>query len=405
MSPDPRPPAVPDFLSLADRRAAVPAEHSAAVPTGRRGHPSVRSLRRSPAAVKLCFATILLLAGALNCQTPASNGSQAMQLQSESTPKVATLNEVFNLERSLTLRDGGRVTTVLPILTLVRDGSFLVADPREFQIRRYDSLGNLLSFFGRRGTGPGEFSRLIGAVQLADGEIVAAEATGRLAWFNASGEELRSESTGLALVFNVALVDDSTLAIAGRMPGETDGPLIHLWDLKRNRVRTKFFSVPPHDPDLDPAYAFAGAVDIAVRGDTLAATLALSDTVYFFGLDGRELPKMPIPSRHFRPVRRPPPADLQGDPAARTEWSESFSRVSKVFWAPDGSLYVQYFDMRRTEPVWSFVHMRRGNARPVEVRHIPRLLAVSAVDSRLYLIHPQSSEPSVWAIGSRSSGS
>lgn len=327
-----------------------------------------------------------------------------MQLQS--TPRAATLDEVFRLERSLTLRDEGRVTTVLPILTVARDGSFLVADPREFQVRRYDSLGNLLAFFGGRGTGPGEFSRLIGAVQLGDGEIVAAEANGRLAWFNSSGQELRSESTGLALVFNVALVNDSTLALAGRMPGETDGPLIHLWDLKRNRVQRKFFTVPPHDPDLDPAFAFAGAVDIAIRGDTVAAILALSDTVYFFDLrNGRELPKMPIPSRHFRPVTQPPPADMQGDAAARTRWSESFSRVSRIFWAPDGSLYVQYFDMQRTEPLWSFVHMRRGNARPVEVRHIPRLLAVSAVDSRLYFIHPQSSEPSVWAIGRRSSGS
>jgi hypothetical protein len=366
----------------------------------------INSSTPARSAVKLLCAATLLLAGAFNCQAQSSGVTQAMHLRSDSGPRIATLAEIFEIERSVTLKDDDRVTTVLPILTIRRDGGFLVTDPQEYQVRRYDSLGNLRSYFGGRGNGPGEFTDLVGAVELSNGEIVAAEATGRLTWLNRRGRQVRSLVTGLDRVFTIAALNDSTVILTGKQPGRPDGPLIHVWDLKRNVARRAFFRMPRHARNLDRAYAYASAVDVAVRGDTAAAIQALSDTVYFFNIaTGQELPKMPIPSRYFRHVRQPPPKDLQEDVSARVRWSGSFSRVSKLFWSPeDGSLYVTYFDMEGRDPRWSLVHMRRGDTPSVEVRHIPRLLAVSSL-SRLVFIHPESLEPNQWVIGTRSSGS
>jgi hypothetical protein len=359
---------------------------------------------RLPTIVKLLSFSFLLLAGSLNCQASAPQAAQAMRVRSQHELVSRELAQVFQVERTVTLHDGDRVTSILPVLTLEPDGRFFVVDPREHQIRRYDSLGNLLLAFGRRGEGPGEFTRLVGAAPLANGEIVAADATGRITIFDPAGRQTRTAPSGLGMIYNLALVNDSTLALAGRTPGASDGPFIHIWNLKQQRIITSFFQMPPHDRDLDAAYAFSGAVDVAIRGDTVAATIALSDTVYLFMTDGRAVDKLPMPSRQFRHVRRGPPENLQEDTDARLEWSRSFSRMSKVFWAPDGSLYVQYFDIRESDPQWSFVHMRRGDAPAVEVHDNPRLLAVSPSDSRLYFIHPHSQVPSEWVIGRISYG-
>lgn len=352
--------------------------------------------------VKPVFACLLLLSASLSCQTSGA-GAGAMGMAT-AEPRAATLEEVIEFERTVTLQDRGAVTTVLPVVSLEPGGNFFVVDPREFQIRRYDSLGTLLSYFGRPGGGPGEFTRLVGAVQRQSGSVVAADANGNLLYLDSAGKEMRRFNTRLGPIYNIALVNDSTLALTGRVQGQTDGPFVHLWDVNQGRITGSFFRMPPHPSALDPAYAFAGAVDVAIRGDTAAAVIALSDTVYLFTLRGEAIGKMPIPSEQFRRIARPPPTDMQGDPAARAAWGESFSRVSKLFWVPDGSLYVQYFDLSGLEPRWSLVHMRRDGKPPVEIHDMPRLLAVSPFDARLYFIHPQSSEPNVWVIGTRSPG-
>lgn len=365
--------------------------------------PLIRPFRLST-LVKLLSCSFFLLAGTLNCQASAPQAAQTMHVGSQTGLLSRDFSQVLEVERIVELKDGNRVNTVLPILTIEPDGRFFVVDPREYQIRRYDSLGNLLTVFGRRGGGPGEFTRLIGAIPLSNGQIVAADATGRLAFFDSLGHQSRTAPSGLGLIYNFTVVNDSTLALAGRLPDGGSGPFVHIWNMNQQRIAASFFHMPPHDSDLDAAYAFSGAVDVAVRGDTVAATIALSDTVYLFTTAGRALEKLPVPSRHFRHVRRAPPDNLQEDTDARLEWSRSFSRMSKIFWAPDGSLFVQYFDIRDSDPQWSFVHMRRGREPAIEVHDNPRLLAVSPFDSRLYFIHPESQVPNVWVIGRSSSG-
>jgi hypothetical protein len=326
-------------------------------------------------------------------------------MHSASEPRVIQIEDAIDVGRTLTLRDGGRVTTVLPTLALQQGGGFFVVDLREHQIRRYDSIGNLISYFGRPGSGPAEFERLAGAVQTRSGAIIAADASGYLAYLDSTGRESKRVRTGLGPIYNIALVNDSVVALTGRLPGRADGPFVHLWNTRQERIANSFFDMPRHAPELAPAYAYAGAVDVAVRHDTVAAIVALSDTVYLFTTDGRAVGKLPMPSRHFRQITRPPPPNLQEDVGARVAWSSSFSRMSKVFWAADGSLYVQYFDLEQVDPRWSLIHMRRGGTPPVEMHDVPRLLTVSPFDNRLYFINPQTLEPNQWVIGTRSSGS
>lgn len=167
---------------------------------------------------------------------------------------------------------------------------------------------------------------------------------------------MRGEVQPVALSYDLAWVNDSTITITGHSSRAGVSTLVHLWDPRRHRIRRSFFRTPAHDPKLGPVYRFSSAVDVAARSDTLALTFALSDTLYLFTTSGNVLTKLPIPFEYFRRVTRPPSLDLS--PESRARWTESFSRVSHVFWANDGSFYVQYFDINRAEPQWRLVRMR-----------------------------------------------
>lgn len=247
---------------------------------------------------------------------------------------------------------------------------------------------------------------LTGAVTVRGGVIVAAEGDGRIMYFDSVGTVLGDQHhTGLETINNITAVNDTTVAITGRSAGVVDGPLVHLWNVRQNRITRSFFQMPAHKPSLAPAYRFSSSVDVAIRGDTAAVTTALSDTVYLFTVDGRLRSKIPLVAPHFRTIQSPPPDNIAENAESRRAWSRSFSRISRVFWAKDGSLYVQYFDLQNTSPEWSLVRIRRDGGRSLEVRNNPRLLTVSAYDSRIYFVHPQSEADTLWAIGRQSTAS
>jgi hypothetical protein len=318
----------------------------------------------------------------------------------------AELEDIFRIERSIRVEETRRAPIVLPVVTADSQGRFLVADIQQHQIRRHDQDGKLLLVFGARGDGPGEFNDLAGAVEVAGGQIVAVDdGDGEIIYFSPTGDELERHQTGLATIHNIVVVNDTTVAITGRAAGDIEGPQVHLWNLRQDRIVRSFFQVPPHKPNLRPAYRFSDNVDVAIRGDTAAVTIALSDTVYLFTLDGRMRAKLPLVAPHFRQVQSPPPDDITVNVTNRRAWSRTFSRISRVFWAVDGSLYVQYFDLATASPVWSLVHIRRDGGPSREVRNNPRLLTVSAYDSRIYFVHPESEADTLWAIGRQSTTS
>jgi hypothetical protein len=315
----------------------------------------------------------------------------------------AELEDIFKIERTIRVEETNRAPIVLPIVTADSLGRFLVADIQQEQVRRYDQDGKLLLVFGSRGDGPGEFSDLAGAVEIGGRQIIAVDdGDGEIIYFDPSGHEVERHETGLETIHNIVTVDDSTVAITGREAGDFDGPMVHLWSIRQDRIVRSFFQVPPHKPSLRSAYLFSDNVDVAIRGDTAAVTMALSDTVYLFTLDGRMHAKLPLVSPHFRQVQSSPPADIGENVNTRRAWSRTFSRISRVFWAVDGSLYVQYFDLTTASPEWSLIHIRRDGGPAREVRNNPRLLTVSAYDSRLYFVHPKSEADTLWAIGRQS---
>lgn len=306
------------------------------------------------------------------------------------------LQEVFRWGDTITLEEPAGVITVRPTVKFDSGGGFLVADLREAEIRRYTADGRLLTRWGSEGPGPWEFEALAGAVRNGN-RIYAADRGGKILVFKPDGGRDTVVHAPLMPIYDLYPIDgDSLLLLSGRLTDASRDELLHLWDTRTNQIMRSFFSVPPHPERLEQPYRFAGYPSVAVRGDTIIASFSLSDSLSFFTVAGRQLPGVALPFRNFRPLRRPQPASNSHE--ERTAWLEEFSRISQVFWSGDGSLYVQYFDLKDTQPQWRLLRVdRQGNAR-FELRDSPRLLAASASDARLYFVTPGSEVTNRWSI-------
>jgi hypothetical protein len=331
------------------------------------------------------LSVFLLLCGA--CRgAAAETGSSSHDLQ-----------EVFRWEDTITLEEPPGIITVRPTVKFDSAGGFLIADLRETEIRRYTAAGRLIHHWGDEGPGPWEFQTLAGAVRSGN-RIYAADRGGKILVFRTGGERDTLVQAPLMPIYDLYSVGagDSLLLLTGRLTDQSRNELLHLWNTKTHRIVRSFFPVPPHPERLENAYRFAGYPSVAIRADTIVASFSLSDSLSFFSVDGRHFPGLALPFRNFRPLRRPPPDS--DSPRERQTWLEEFSRISQVFWSGDGSFYVQYFDLKDTQPQWRLLRVdRQGNAR-FELQDSPRLLAASASDTRLYFVTPSSEVTNRWSI-------
>lgn len=299
------------------------------------------------------------------------------------------------------LEENPDALVVTPFVNADSRGGFLVADQQEAQIRRYGSDGRLLWRQGRKGAGPGEYSGPTGAVRLSSGEVLAVDQTGRLTRYDsAGGVVLGTTETEINRVEEILLVDEHTVLLGGVLKGELDSPRLHLWDLRSGRVLGSFFS-PLRNARNRTVSVVAGWTKASIRGDTVAAVFATSDTVYLFTTRGRELGKIPIPSRFFRHGPADGPGRTLTQPGEQARWMSQFDFVETVHWLPDGSLLVAYQNVlpeRALQRQRHLVHMTRDGRRLFEVRDGPRLLEVDGRSGNLVFVDTAAEVPNQWAI-------
>ncbi len=309
---------------------------------------------------------------------------------------LASIDQVVTWRRDVRLEENARTINASPTVEPQADGSFLVADALEQQLRFYAPDGRLRSTFGRRGSGPGEFQHLAAAVRLRDGGILAADMMGTLTRFDSTGRQVvQTWRSGLGPIYRMRVLDDSAIAIVGRRGGQMETPLVHVWSLPAERVSRSFFPAPQGGPGFAGAYAFTGFADGAVRGDTLAVLFALQDTLRLFLRDGGPVGKLPLPFRSFRPMTDPPPPGMGDD---FKEWLGSYSVATAVYWLRDGSFLVQQMDQHGSERSYTLLHLPHDGRGGWQVANSPELLAV-APDGSLVFAKPGSEAPNEWSIG------
>jgi hypothetical protein len=319
----------------------------------------------------------------------ASCGAQALSTKSS----FSEFSDVLQWDGEFRLQHADSLFVVLPAVTVTPTGAFIVADLVENWIRRYGPDGHVRGMMEIGDLRRGHLDPLAFALE-SGSDVIGYSRLGGFTAFDSTGATIRDANTGLARLYAGLLANDTTVLLAGVLPGAARGPLIHVWDLRRDSIAESFFNVPLHESRLDVAYAFSGSTALAARGDSIAATFARADTLYLFRLDGQMLSKVRIPFVDFRHVAEPPPA--QTDPAAFVRWRDSYSSVSQVFWAEDGTFFIQYFDMIGVEPRWGLLHMNREGDLLFDVADTPRLLALLEHDQLLF--EGPGDKPGEWRI-------
>lgn len=343
----------------------------------------------------LLLAFLTTSCSAASCQGPSGTvrASAAMHMPA-SLPK---LTDYVTWEREIIFRN--HLASGSLEVFFDRRGGFVVADRDQNQVRVYSSTARLLWSVGGTGPGPEEFQRLRTAVRTSSKQVIAVDNAGKLSVFDSAGTLKHTARTGLNPLYNALLLDDHTLLLSGRPEGASDTPLLHVWNLSTNAIERSFFRTPPHPPAYDEAYRFTGWADAAIRGDTLAVIFPLADTVYLFRRDGSMLQRLPLRLEYFRRLREPAPRN--GSPEAQLQWRQSYTRLSTIFWAPDGSLYVQYFNLSEHLPVWGLARFRLADNQTALLFDVPEalpFLGISPRDSRLYFIKADELESTSWSI-------
>jgi hypothetical protein len=343
-------------------------------------------------AVRAPLAASVLLAASVSCADtpPPQFNNQHGQARGAALPHART----FDVE------ENDDVVNVTPRLRVDPRGGFLVFDGSESQIRRYSPDGKLAWFAGRRGDGPGEFRSVTAVARLASGDIVAADRSGRLTFFDENARQvLRTSETRLARVEDLEVVDDSTLLISGVWEGRSDGPRLHVWNVTRDTLTHAFFA-PASRQRNQAAAGVVGFVMTAMKGDTIAATFGSSDTIYYFTRDGRDAGRVPLSSQHFRPAPDAGPGRTLTDPRERAEWLSRFDIVADVDWLPNGGLLIAYQSIEPRAALgrrWHLLGQDRAGVRRFEVQNVSSLVLGTDPDSGTVFLVPHDAEaPSRW---------
>lgn len=306
-------------------------------------------------------------------------------------------NDVFVTLRSLTLEENADVINVAPAVHVNRDGSgFFIVDTREARARLYNVDGSLAHQFGSRGQGPGEFRSPLAGYRWDAETLVVADMGNGLVQFSGPGIVRRTSRLPLQPLYGALPLSRTTALIMGRLPAEPgQSPnLLHLWDLDSDSLVTSFFPMPG-DSIQNLAGRNFGWVGAAVRGDTIAAVFALTDTVYLFDTQGSRIGRIPLDIPGFRPMTELPGADAD-DPVRLEQWLSNYLFVNHVFALSDGTFVIQYERPGEQESRWSLLRIDSNGRTLFHSRDTPRLFATAG--DELIFQSPDSLTPNRWDI-------
>ncbi len=331
------------------------------------------------------------------CQAPpvAAGGALNMQMRAPA-PK---LSDVVDLMPDMRTFSGSVASAELDVYFDPR-GGYIVADRGQNEVRAYAEPNNRLWAEGSAGPGPHEYIALGSAVRTANRQVIATDITGKLVVYDSMGKFQNTAPTGLQPLYSATVLDDNRLLLSGRRPGDPNTPLLHIWNIANRTIEKSFFPAPPHAPEFTSTYALIGWADAAVRGNTVAAIFPLADTLYLFTANGDSLRKLPIPLEHFRRLREPGPRN--DTPEANREWRNSFTVLSTIHWAADGTLYLPYFRPNDHLTVWGLARLRitdSGVRGLFDVANAQQFLGASPRSPDLFFIAADELESTSWSIG------
>ena len=337
-----------------------------------------------------------LLVGAVFCPVAATAQSEVSLPDTDVAWPGGEFSAVFRPVRGFSIEETTDFALIRPFVVVAVD-EILIAEPREGKVAIYDHDGHLQHVLGRRGGGPGEYMLPVSARPVGDGEFVIADAQlGRITRVVVGSEESpRIERTPVGRVTDILPVEGGYV-VAGRQPSDDGGNLLHLWSGEDESSVASFFPMPLDSDDRVWAEALAWTY-VSLFGDSIGATFALSDSIFFFDAGtGEPRGSVAIPFEEFRNELTD---DLGKDPRTRRAAIDALTRVFSFHRFTNGDFIVQTARTAEREITWSLLIMTPKGELLHEIRDTPRLLGV--VEDRLYFQIGGDFAPNQWGVAVR----
>lgn len=217
----------------------------------------------------------------------------------------------------------------LASLTIATNGTILIADLSEGNVKVYSDSGRLLRTLGRKGDGPGEFRQPIYTAVDPSGRIYVVEPSpAKVAVFDGDGRFQREfKIDGAQAVQSFAVLGGGRFLFSGKVAADsalfiTDslGKVEEMF-LSRNRLRAT-------DDPANRAWDSARRSMALWLGDTVLVVSSVGDSLWFVSLKNGSVSSVPIvvPGR-IRPLApREPFHDMPG----LMRWTSSFHAAPSV---------------------------------------------------------------------------
>jgi hypothetical protein len=193
-----------------------------------------------------------------------SGSPQLMNLSSYSEPVeglggYATFDRVCRAPTIVAVGSESPVLASISSVDFDRSLGVLVADPLENRAFLFGWDGQLRSWFGRAGQGPGEFTGLTDAVFLTDDEIALLDRSRGLSRFGIDGRLHATPSRAVVGGTSVSILDSASLLVALTSPtlGHDTAPLWRVLRLAEPLGRqVRWFA--PESPEAASVFATSG---------------------------------------------------------------------------------------------------------------------------------------------------
>lgn len=307
---------------------------------------------------------------------------------------------LFTVVDTLTLEEPRGIVTVLPRVTVDRDGGFLLADEQEHQVRVYSPQGRLRQTYGAGTPRPDSIRLPQRAIRLPNGHLLVVNIVGPVTIIPAdSALPSRFLPLSLRTARNAVSINSRTVVLAGSDSNPVSATLFRL-DLEAGRLGDHFFP-PPEHLDRWVTTTFSSVL-VAGRGSRVAAVHMLSDTLTILDESGRTTARIAIPIDPFRVPGGPLP-NLESS-AAQHAWITRFTMITDLFWVADDQFVVQWVKPVGTGLAsdWGVLQMDTTGALVWAMAPSPTLVAVA--NGKYYFRDPAGMMPNRWLVATRKVG-
>lgn len=210
-------------------------------------------------------------------------------------------SQFFNTTDTLILEENDNVLLSGDLqIQHFKGDTLLVVDKVQSFVLMYDRNGTLLSFFGRKGNGPGDLNQPTSALKLLNGNILVTEFNGRITKFSSSGEVIDIVSTKINRLNKSLLLPDGKVLLTGSNYTAEDQYLLYLFDPRAMVVDKRIFPLPfdPKGYAMQPL-TLAESSYATVCGDKIIAAHSMLPKLFFFDFEGTKIGNKVIKSELF----------------------------------------------------------------------------------------------------------